>query len=138
MATTDGVQRKTYGAERRLLNASDFRYVFDHVDCKQGGPHFTFLSASNQLSTARLGVIVAKKHIPLAVKRNQIKRQIRETFRLVASDSPEWAADIVVLCKSSANSLDQRQLHATLRQQWQRLQAKRSALCASSSSASNS
>ncbi|MGB1192376.1 MAG: ribonuclease P protein component, partial [Pseudomonadales bacterium] len=51
------------------------------VDCKQSGKYFTFLSTSNQQTKQRLGLVIAKKHIPLSVNRNKIKRAIREVFR---------------------------------------------------------
>ncbi|WP_323018759.1 ribonuclease P protein component [Castellaniella sp.] len=38
---------------------------------------------------ARLGLVVPKRHAPLAVTRNAIKRVIREAFRLRRADLPE-------------------------------------------------
>lgn len=61
--------------------------MFDNVDCKQGGKYFTFLSTSSSHGNCRLGLIIAKKHIPLAVNRNKIKRAIRESFRCLLSQT---------------------------------------------------
>ena len=40
------------------------------------------MSAPNGLDRARLGMIVPKKIVPLAVGRNRIRRLLREWFRL--------------------------------------------------------
>ena len=50
---------------------------------------------------ARLGVIVAKKNIPLAVQRNRFKRIVREVFRR----SPVEGLDVIVLAKQNKKKL---------------------------------
>jgi ribonuclease P protein component len=42
----------------------------------------TLYCRANQLSFARLALIVPKKFVPSAVQRNRIRRLVRETFRL--------------------------------------------------------
>ena len=118
--------------DQRLLNARQFQNVFDHVDCKQSGKYFTFLSASSQQAKQRLGLVIAKKHIPLSVNRNKIKRAIREVFRQPLDQKPATTEitsfDVIVLAKSSANHLDAAQLNKELKKQWLRLIAKRQQL----------
>ena len=42
---------------------------------------FTFFFASRPSGPARLGILISRKHAPLATDRNRIKRCIREAFR---------------------------------------------------------
>jgi len=118
--------------DQRLLNAQQFKNVFDNVNCKQSGKYFTFLSTSNQQAKHRLGLIIAKKHIPLAVNRNKIKRAIRESFRQKLNgeivNTQMTSFDVIVLAKSSVAQLDNAQLNEELRKQWLRLIAKRQQL----------
>ena len=118
--------------DRRLLNAHQYKNVFDNVDCKQSGKYFTFLSTSSQQAEHRLGLIIAKKHIPLAVNRNKIKRAIRESFRQKLNheivNTQMTSFDVIVLAKSSVRQLDNAQLNEELRKQWLRLIAKRQQL----------
>ena len=60
---------------------------------------FTLLSRENGLGFPRLGLIVAKKQIKYAVKRNYIKRRLRENFRLKKKDLP--CVDLVVIVRKS-------------------------------------
>lgn len=118
--------------DQRLLNAHQFKNVFDNVNCKQSGKYFTFLSTSSQQAKHRLGLIIAKKHISLAVNRNKIKRAIRESFRQQLNyeivNTQITSFDVIVLAKSSVAQLDNAQLNEELRKQWLRLIAKRQQL----------
>lgn len=42
---------------------------------------FTFFFTSRPAGPARLGILISRKHAPLATDRNRIKRCIREAFR---------------------------------------------------------
>jgi len=125
-------QNCRFQKDQRLLNAQQFKNVFDNVNCKQSGKYFTFLSTSNQQAKHRLGLIIAKKHIPLAVNRNKIKRAIRESFRQKLNgeivNTQMTSFDVIVLAKSSVAQLDNAQLNEELRKQWLRLIAKRQQL----------
>lgn len=65
----------------RLLNAAQFDVVF-----KQGRRFnvgaFTAVVASNELGFPRIGFAFSKKHLPLSVQRNRVRRILREQFRL--------------------------------------------------------
>jgi ribonuclease P protein component len=122
---------RRFTKSQRLLNAAQFQNVFDNVNCKQGGKYFTFLSTTNRVTHYRLGLVIAKKHIRLAVDRNRVKRAIRESFRCLEVDSADAAKtsfDVIVLAKSSVNQLDKAQLNKELNRQWLRLLEKRKAL----------
>ncbi len=64
------------------------------------GSYFTLFYHANGLKYPRLGIIVGKKKIPLAVLRNRIKRQARESFRLHQTVLPGY--DIVVVTRQQA------------------------------------
>lgn len=58
------------------------------------GPNFQVIALPNGKSVARLGLIVAKKTEPLAVRRNYFRRLVRETFRRQLEEI--GALDVVV------------------------------------------
>ena len=134
----------SFKKNHRLLNSKNYKIVFDGVEYKQGGGYFTFLSRKNQLGCSRLGLIVAKKHIPLAVNRNKIKRAIRESFRhhragadngsyevntddcLMEQERLKMFFDTIVLVKSNARLLSNIELKKELEKQWLKLSKKQS------------
>ena len=71
----------------------------------------------NRMPCARLGQAVTKKGNPKAVRRNRIKRIIREEFRLRRAALPEY--DIVVQC---FGELSDSQLRDALNALFDRLQ----------------
>lgn len=85
---------------QRLLSADDYRQVFKAPDHKAGQKEVLLLARQNNLSRHRLGLAIAKKHVPTAVKRNAIKRLTREHFRALSPSSPSF--DIVVLTRPGA------------------------------------
>ena len=70
---------------------------------------------------ARLGVIVAKKNIPLAVQRNRFKRITREVFRR----SPIEGLDVIVLAKQNKRKLQSSALAKELKDLFFRLEDER-------------
>jgi ribonuclease P protein component len=103
----------------RLLEAGDYKRVFDHVEKRVSHRHLLLLATPNSLSHHRLGLVIAKKHVRLAVQRNRIKRQARESFRHWMAESE--GLDIVLLARNSLDQLDNAALSTILRQQWQKL-----------------
>ncbi|MBU0734211.1 MAG: ribonuclease P protein component [Pseudomonadota bacterium] len=93
----------SFPKKRRLLNRTDF------VNLNRSGKrhhtrHFVVITKRNGLGITRLGVTVSKKS-GNAVKRNRVKRLIREFFRLNYSKIPQ-GYDIVVAAKKDASYLD--------------------------------
>ena len=62
---------------------------------------FLFLLKGNLMEENRLGIIVGKKHVPLSVERNRLRRLIREGFRTILD--PELRIDLIVLVRPGIN-----------------------------------
>lgn len=94
----------------------------DNAEFKASQAHFLLLAKPSATPHPRLGFIVAKKKVRLAVDRNRIKRCMRENFRLLQSELP--AMDIVFLARQDVGRLDNITLHQTCRDGLQRLARK--------------
>ncbi len=110
-----------YGFPRslRLLNAGDFRYVFENSVCKAYCPGFLLLAAPGRQQETRLGFVIGKKHVKLAVRRNQFKRVFRESFRIKQHQLPQ--VDIVVLAIKGAAQTSPNEVQLSLEQAWKQL-----------------
>ncbi len=106
----------------RLLCAADFKPVFDDAPFRASHQSFLILARLNQQPHARLGLVMAKKHMRLAVDRNRMKRQIRESFRLQQQELA--GLDIVVLSRKGMDKLTNSEFSQQLTQQWQRIYKK--------------
>ena len=113
--------RATFGKERRLLKASEFKEVFDHNTVRVAHPKHLLLVRPNGASVSRLGLVVGKKNVPTAVGRNRVKRVVRETFR---KTSLPVALDIVFLARKDADKLSTDEMTTLLQQTWARLVAR--------------
>ncbi|NIB39493.1 ribonuclease P protein component [Pseudomaricurvus alkylphenolicus] len=110
---------KTFPKSLRLLNASDFQSVFDDAPVRAPHPQVLILSRPNEKSYPRLGLVIAKKNIRLAVQRNRIKRILRETFR--QHQDQLGGLDAIVLARRGLDELSNPELHKLLNKQWQRI-----------------
>ena len=72
--------------------------------------HFGLNFIPNGLEHHRLGLVVQKRFWPEAVRRNRIKRVIREWFRLSKGEIPRPEKDIVVIARPGAEKLSQGEL----------------------------
>ena len=77
------------------------------------------LAQVNEVEPSRLGVIVAKKHIRRANRRNRIKRLVREHFRLTGLSVP---LNLVVLAKTAADQMDNACVRKDLTALWDQLE----------------
>ncbi len=82
-----------------MLRPSEFKRVFDKTQKKVVTTNFVLLSSSSDAERHRIGLIVAKKRLKLAVQRNRIKRLCRETFRTSSMQAP--AIDVIVMLRQS-------------------------------------
>ena len=106
-----------FGREKRLLNAKDYSQVFDGPEAKASHQRLLLLAKRNNTSRHRLGLVIARKHVRLAVQRNRIKRVAREFFRTLQVEEP--GMDVVLLARRGIDQLDNAELSTILRQQWQ-------------------
>ena len=112
----------------RLLTPRDFKQVFDAAALKVSTKEVLILARNNQLDHARLGLVIAKKHVRRATARNRIKRIIRETFRHQQHlfEGPAAGLDVVILARGGLDRLDNTVMHEQLSSLWRQLQRKAS------------
>jgi ribonuclease P protein component len=108
-----------FGKEKRLLNAADYGRVFENPDSRASHQNLLLLAKSNDGAVHRLGLVIAKKNVRLAVQRNRIKRVAREFFRSLPFSEP--ALDVVLLARRGMGDLDNAELSSILLQQWRKL-----------------
>ena len=113
--------RATFGKDRRLLKASEFKEVFDNNAFRVAHPKHLLLVKPNDTQVSRLGLVVGKKNVPTAVGRNRVKRAVREIFR---NTTLPVSLDIVFLARKDADKLSSFEMSALLQQSWARLSAR--------------
>ena len=106
----------------RLLNAADYKAVFSNAQFKVSCRQFLVLANRSSGPSARIGLVIAKKNVALAVQRNRIKRQLRNTFRHKTELLDKL--DLVVLARKGADKLDNKELKETIDSLWQDLHNK--------------
>lgn len=105
---------------KRLLNAKGYAQVFDGAQARASHKHLLLLARKNSEPGHRLGLVIAKKNVRLAVQRNRIKRVAREFFRTLPDS--QTTMDVVLLTRRGMDQLDNAELSTILRQQWQKLE----------------
>lgn len=99
--------------KQNILTKNEITKVFNNVEAKLSSLHFTFLIGSRAIDEPGLCVILAKKNIKKATKRNQCRRIIKEFFRthksLLANKS------LVVLSKKSAEQATKEDLWQSIK-----------------------
>jgi ribonuclease P protein component len=108
-----------FSKAKRLLHAKDYGRVFESPDARASHQHLLLLAKTNQEPGHRLGLVIAKKNVRLAVQRNRIKRVAREVFRRLPISEP--TLDVVLLARRGMGQLDNAELSSILQQQWQKL-----------------
>jgi ribonuclease P protein component len=79
-----GQQRRArfgLGVQARITRRSDFERLL-RQGVRRNVSGYTFYVGQRQEGPARLGILISRKHSPKAVRRNAIKRSVREAFRL--------------------------------------------------------
>ncbi|WP_039916128.1 ribonuclease P protein component [Cellvibrio mixtus] len=109
----------SFSKSLRLLESGDFQRVFDDAPFRASHQHFLILARTNELDHPRLGLVIAKKHLRLAVERNRFKRLIRESFR--THQHTFSGIDVIVLSRKGLENLDNGTFTQQLNQQWQRI-----------------
>jgi ribonuclease P protein component len=80
----------------RLTETDDFSSVFGFRKAIRSANFLLHYGpcGSGQSGGARLGLVIAKRHLRLSVDRNLVKRLVREAFRVRRSDLP--SRDLIV------------------------------------------
>lgn len=111
-----------FAKSARLRRRSEFELLL-RQGRRQSDSCFTVISlpvAPDPSNAApRLGLVVPKKQVPLAVERNRIKRVVRESFRQQQTLLPKL--DIAVMARGGCAERSNPELRASLAQHWQRL-----------------
>ncbi|CDF87128.1 Ribonuclease P protein component [Pseudomonas knackmussii B13] len=105
--------------EKRLLTSRHFTAVFDSPSAKVPGKHVLLLARENALDHPRLGLVIGKKNVKLAVERNRLKRVIRETFR--HNQEALAGLDIVIIARKGLGDLENPELHQQFGKLFKRL-----------------
>jgi ribonuclease P protein component len=108
----------TFGKAKRLLNAHDYSRVFNSTEAKAFHNNLLLLARRNGGTEHRLGLVIAKKNIRLAVQRNRVKRISREFVR---KDPEGISMDIIVLARRGLDQLDNAEMASLFERQWNKL-----------------
>jgi len=92
----------SFTKRERLLKRGDFVNL-NRLGKRQNTTHFTVIYRRNDLGINRLGITASKK-IGKSVKRNRVKRLIREFFRLNKYHFPQ-GYDLVIIPYKGADGL---------------------------------
>jgi ribonuclease P protein component len=109
----------------RLLRPADFARLRESGR-RLNSQQLSIQYRKREVPGARLGMAVSRRVSKVAVVRNRIRRQIRESFRLHRARLP--ACDILVIARQSAAEQTNAQLREELESLWSRLAAQDAAI----------
>ena len=118
----------------RLARKKDYAAVFKNGR-RSADRHFMVLYRPNGLGHGRLGLAITRRRLRGAVRRNQVKRKLRESFRL--HQGMLAGIDVVVLAQPGLADADAAAIRSSLTWHWHELQVRSSASCAEASGATN-
>ena len=102
----------------RLCTKSQIKNVFDKKQ-KISQNSIAIFFCYNGLGYARLGIVIPKKNINFAVRRNKIKRIIRESFRINQKTIRNF--DVIIFPYKGAEKITKKDLRLCLEKQWLKL-----------------
>lgn len=113
--------RPAFGFPRdlRLTDARDFSKVFKGAQARHSFPGLLVLLRKNGLPRPRLGMAIARKHVPRANARNRIKRLVRESFRRNQLQLIGW--DVVIVSRAGLAGVSITTINDKLLQTWQKI-----------------
>ena len=114
-------RRLTLPACKRLRRKADFEATYGQGR-RFGNGFFGVTARSNDRGLPRLGLAVAVRVAGNAVKRNRLRRLIRESFRLYQHELP--ALDLVVSARPRARDAQAAELRRSLSELWKSIAAK--------------
>ena len=105
----------------RLLHSKDYRTTIAKR-CRSDDQLFTVFAARRPTGGARLGITVSRRVSTKAVRRNRLKRRVRESFRY--HKQPLAGLDLVVIARQEANETERLQVDRSLFGHWIRVREK--------------
>ncbi|MEZ1436032.1 ribonuclease P protein component [Pseudomonas shirazica] len=121
-----------FSREKRLLTPRHFKAVFDSPTGKVPGKNLLILARENGLDHPRLGLVIGKKSVKLAVQRNRLKRLMRDSFRL--NQQLLAGLDIVIVARKGLGEIENPELHQHFGKLWKRLARSRPSPAATANS----
>lgn len=116
MPAIDPTAGDSFPRSSRLLTTAEFQAVFAAPDRRISRRYYLLLVKTNRELGPRLGLVVARKTIRLATRRNRIKRVARETFRLHARQLD--SVDVLFLPRSGMDELPPGRQTRLLQEAW--------------------
>jgi ribonuclease P protein component len=113
--------QESFSRRHRLVRSSDYARIFASTEARGRNGCWIVLGSRNRTGDARLGLAIRKRSARCAVKRNLIKRVVRESFRRQGGRLAGW--DIVVIVGESAAVCARAKLAASLEELWHRVPA---------------
>lgn len=108
-----------FGVQSRIRTQAEYQQVFQ-ANKKIFSQFFVLYYQGNDLNHGRLGIIISKRNLRLAVSRNRVRRLVREAFRL--QQNKLTGLDIVIVAKKTANKALNSELQQCLEKLWARLE----------------
>ena len=105
----------------RLLHSEDYRTTIAKR-CRSDDQLFSVYAARRPTGGARLGITVSRRVSTKAVRRNRLKRRVRESFRY--HKQPLAGLDLVVIARQEANDTERLQVDRSLFGHWIRVREK--------------
>ena len=96
----------------KVLKSSEYRNILKGGKSRST-EHFRIFICPNSINKQRLGITTSRR-VGSAVKRNRIKRLLREFFRLHKACLPT-SSDLLFIAKPGADRLDSTGLHTELK-----------------------
>jgi len=109
------VVRQRFPRRLRLTRARDFDRVLAE-GCRSSDQALTVLARANDLPFPRLGLAISRRAAGKAVRRNRVKRIVRESFR--CHHARLTGLDVVVIGRSALRSLEGARLRQALERHW--------------------
>ena len=108
---------------RRLKKPQEFQLLRQRGQ-RFRSTHLLLNATPNAQGVSRLGVSVSKKHVRSAVRRNTIKRLVREYFRLHQHELPGVDISVALLARVATPAATVRiELHSELTRAWKKAAA---------------
>jgi ribonuclease P protein component len=107
---------RTFTAAQRLHNKAEFDRVYRHSR-RLGDAMFAVFICDTGYHTPRLGLSTAARIVGNAVRRNRIKRLVRESFREHQHELPN--VDIVFNARAGVCQADNASIRRSLERHWQ-------------------